>query len=161
MTTPQRYTWFRIVAWHLMPVFIMSVIAGACGLLALTYRHAYDSMQTQTFTNARLQVSAGAYAFTYGTVTSIDGANRILTIARINIFAPDGPPLTMRATVPDDATVVRQELSGEGGIMTTLVSDTSASFADIRPGDRVAVTLAWKTNWQLPAATVVLFGNPL
>ena len=160
MTTPQQYTWFRIAAWHIMPVFIMSIIAGACGLLALTYRHAYDSMQTQMFINARLQVSAGAYAFTYGTITSIDQASRVLTIARKNIFAPDGPPLTMRVVVPDDATIVRQELSGEGGIMTTLISDSSASFADVRPGDRIAVSLTWK-NAQLPAAAVVLFGNPL
>lgn len=143
-----------------MPVFIMSVIAGALGLLALTYHFAYDTLRTQTFVTSRAQVSSGAYAFMYGLVTSIDESKRILTISRKNMFSPESAPFIIRAEVGDDATVVRQELTSESGVVTALTSDPSTSFSDIRPGDRVAVFLTWKTG-QLPVATVVLFGNPL
>lgn len=143
-----------------MPVFLMSIVAGALGLLALTYHFAYDTLRAQTFVTSRMQVSSGAYAFIYGTVTAIDEAHRTLTISRKNLFDPLGAPVVIRATVSDEATVVRQEQRVENGVITTLTSDPSTSFFDIRSGDRVAASLTWKTG-QLPAATVVLFGNPL
>ncbi len=153
-------TWIRIIVWHFMPVFFLSVFAGACGILALTYRFAYYTARTQTFLNSRIQVSGGAHAFIYGTVTAIDEANRIITFSRKNLFAPDSTPLTIRATVPREVAVVHQELSTTDDIVTALVSDVSASFSDIHPGDRVALLLTWKTA-ELPEAAVILFGNPL
>lgn len=153
-------SWKRALL-SLLPVVLLSGVAGFCGFLALSYHFAYDSLHAQVFTIARTQASTGNYTFRYGTVGAVDPTNHLLTVSLKNMFSSAEPPTTLTLKVPDTTLITRQVLTETNGVYTGIVNDGPRQLGDITAGDRIAFMMETDDTDGSRMATVILFGNPL
>lgn len=137
-------------------IAVVSMIAAACAYLALiNFYRAYmlERALNSQMSSARALLSQTTF-LRYATVESVDSANQTLSLQALNAYREGMIRLTLQ--VSDQTLILSQRLIDAQGVYSSLSEATPYSFANIRPGDRIAY-LAREGQ----AANVIIVGDPL
>lgn len=137
---------------------VLAIIAGMIAYTAFAGFFVYQNLSSRNDQASR--VLRGATITRYGTVLSIDTANRILTVVAPDPYSA-GATQTFKIRVPADTEILQQQLvTGIDGIYEGQSFPKPGTLSDIVPTTRIRVQ-ALSAEGGLLVSQRLLFGNPL
>lgn len=132
----------------------LCAMLGSFGFLLFVGPYLFTAAQP----SAAAAQGAASTILTYGTINSVDAANRTISFTFADPYAT-GTPVVYSMVVNPDAYIADQELKKDNDVYDG-VTEKLASLSDIHTPARAALVIKRNAQNQL-ATSYLLFGNPL
>lgn len=143
-------------------LIVLGIVITGCaiGFLSFSiwrYKQAYQLANTEA---TNLETALANHSMLYGTIRSLDGANKILTIETPNPYVVGQNPIVYTLPILPTAFIGHQKLiAQEDGTYVSISSTTPSSMSDLQPGMKVKFFIS--SNNARSAIYYLLYGDPL